>query len=71
MLYVAFHLRRASVRAPGPSGGFADSMNIIKIILRIFGNFVKDLPLSPRKLRVRYRLRRAWRVGEVERLDRI
>ena len=73
-VYVAFRQRQAIVREPGPTAGFADAVNIITIILRIFINSLKDLRLLPRKLRVRYRFRRraaAWRIGEVERLDRI
>jgi len=55
-------------------GGCADAMDILRITLRIFANFWKDLPLSPRKMRVRLRWRRreaAWRISEGERLDRI
>lgn len=49
-------------------------MDVLRIIFRMFSNFLRDLPLTPRKFRVRHRLRRrvaAWRLFEVERLDRI
>jgi hypothetical protein len=49
-------------------------MDIVRIILRIFSNFLQDLPRSPRAIRVRFRLRRrnaAWRFQEADRLDRI
>jgi hypothetical protein len=55
-------------------GGLRDAVNILRIILRIFSNLLKELPLSPRKMKIQLRLRRraaAWRRQEVERLDRI
>jgi hypothetical protein len=58
----------------GPAAGFARHMDIARIIYRLWINFWKDLPLSPRKLRAQFRLRRratAWRENELNRLDRI
>jgi hypothetical protein len=49
-------------------------MDIIRIIFRLLANSAKDLPLTPRRLQASIRRRRraaAWRVREVERLDRI
>jgi hypothetical protein len=53
---------------------FADTMDIARILLRIFLNFLQDLPRLPRDIKVRFRLRRrnaAWRVNEADRLDRL
>jgi hypothetical protein len=49
-------------------------MDIARIIFRLLSNFLKDLPLTPRKLRAVFVLRRRaalWRARELERLDRI
>jgi len=58
----------------GPTAGFARIMDIIRIIFRLLVNLAKDLPLTPRKLHASIRRRRrtaAWRLRELERLDRI
>lgn len=59
---------------PGPAAGFAPLMDTVRIILRLILNFVKDIPLTRRKMRALVLLRRRaafWRSHEVERLDRI
>jgi hypothetical protein len=49
-------------------------MDILRIIHRLCVNFLKDIPLTPRRIRAVYRMRRrneAWRANEIDRLDRI
>jgi hypothetical protein len=49
-------------------------MDIARIIFRVLVSFVKDLPVTPRKLRAVFLLRRRaafWHAHELERLDRI
>ena len=59
---------------PGPRAGFAPTMDVARIILRVLVNLIKDLPYTPRKLRAVVLLRRRaafWRSHEAERVDRI
>jgi hypothetical protein len=49
-------------------------MDVFRIILRMLSNAWKDVPLSPRRLRILFRYRRraqASRIQETDRIDRI
>jgi hypothetical protein len=49
-------------------------MHILQVIYRLCANFLKEIPITPRRVRATFRWRRreaAWRASEVDRLDRI